>query len=101
IGIPCISEEVKSVQTGTIIEKLGLPKDQVVRRGKGHVDLLIGIDHAHMHTGQTKQADHLVARRSPLGWVIFGSTTGELSNTITTVLHADSRLRSTVSVHRK
>jgi hypothetical protein len=87
IGIPCISEEVKSIQTGTIIEKLGLPKDQVVRRGKGHVDLLIGIDHAHMHTGQTKQADHLVARRSPLGWVIFGSTTGELSNTITTVLH--------------
>ena len=87
IGIPCISEEVKSIQTGTIIEKLGLTKDQVVRRGKGHVDLLIGIDHAHMHTGQTKQADHLVARRSPLGWVIFGSTTGELSNTITTVLH--------------
>ena len=40
-----------------------------------------------MHTGQTKQADHIVARRSPLGWVIFGSTTGELSNTITTVLH--------------
>jgi hypothetical protein len=40
-----------------------------------------------MHTGQTKQADHLVARRSPLGWVIFGSTTGKLSNTITTVLH--------------
>ncbi|XP_028413778.1 uncharacterized protein LOC114536622 [Dendronephthya gigantea] len=86
IGIHCISEDVKAINTGSITEKLGLPRDQV-KRGKGQVDLLIGIDHANMHTGQTKQVEHLVARRSPLGWVIFGSSTGQLSNATTTVLH--------------
>ncbi|XP_068693002.1 uncharacterized protein [Montipora foliosa] len=27
-----------------------------------------------MHTGETRQAGHLVARKSPLGWVVFGGT---------------------------
>ena len=27
-----------------------------------------------MHTGETRQAGHLVARKSPLGWVFFGGT---------------------------
>jgi hypothetical protein len=86
IGIPCISEDVKGIHTSKIAEKLGLPKDQV-RRGKGQVDLLIGIDHAYMHTGQTKQVEHLVARKSPLGWVMFGSATGQSNNGTATVLH--------------
>ena len=30
-----------------------------------------------MHTGPTKQVDHLVARKSPLGWVVFRATPGE------------------------
>ena len=30
-----------------------------------------------MHTGETRQAGHLVARHSPLGWVIFGATPGD------------------------
>jgi hypothetical protein len=80
----------KSSTVGATLASVTSQKDSMlpIRRGKGHVDLLIGIDHAHMHTGhETKQADHLVARRSPLGWIIFGSTTGELNNTITTVLH--------------
>lgn len=55
--------------------------------GKGKVDLLIGIDHTYMHTGQTKQVDHLVARKSPLGWIIFGSSAGQLNNATRTVLH--------------
>jgi len=37
------------------------------------IDLLIGIYHARMHTGETRQARHVVARKSPLGWVIFGA----------------------------
>ena len=86
IGIPCISEDVKEIQTASIIQKLGLPKDQV-KRGKGQVDLLIGIDHAHMHTGQTKQVEQMIARKSPLGWVIFGSSTENVDNLTTTVLH--------------
>ena len=43
-----------------------------------------------MHTGQTKQVEHLVARKSPLifGWVIFGSSTAQLIDIVTTtVLH--------------
>ena len=60
IGIPCISEDVKGIHLNSTIEKLGLQKDQV-KRGIGQVDLLVGIDHAYMHTGQTKQVEHLVA----------------------------------------
>ena len=56
-----------------------------LRRGRGHVDLLIVMDNAHMHTGQMQQVDPLVARKSPLGWVIFGSTSGTLNNVTTTV----------------
>lgn len=87
IGIPCISQDVKGIQLNSTIEKLGLQQDQV-KRGRGQVDLLIGIDHAYMHTGQTKQVEHLVARKSPLGWVIFGSYTAQLIDDVTTtVLH--------------
>ena len=86
IGIPCISEDVKGIQTASIIQKLGLTKDQV-KRGKGQVDLLIGIDHPYMHTGQTKQVEQMIARKSPLGWVIFGSSTENVDNLTTTVLH--------------
>ena len=31
------------------------------------------LDHAHLHTGEMKQVDYIVARKSPLGWVLFGS----------------------------
>ena len=66
IGIPCISDEIERIQTARITEILGLANENI-RRGKGPIDLLIGIDHAHMHTGPTKQVDHIVARKSPLG----------------------------------
>ena len=44
IGIPCISDDVVDVKTNDIAELLGLKKDEIYR-GKGPVDLLIGIDH--------------------------------------------------------
>jgi hypothetical protein len=62
IGISCISEEVKGVRSSMLAEQFNLPKREI-RRGRGQVDLLIGIDHAHMHTGQMQQVDHLVARK--------------------------------------
>ena len=68
IGIPSISEEVSEVQ---------LKPTKRIHRGKGLVDLLIGIDHAQMHTGQTRQTGQLVARKTPLGWVVFGGPLGE------------------------
>ena len=48
-----------------------------IHRGKGPIDILIEIDHPSMHTGETKQVRDLVARSSPLGWVIFGAKPGE------------------------
>ena len=80
IGIPCISDDIVDVKTNDIAEVLSLRKDNVYR-GKGPVDLLIGIDHARMHTGETRQARHLVARQSPLGWVIFGAMPGDARET--------------------
>ena len=68
------------VKTKDIAEVLSLRKENVYG-GKGPVDLLIGIDHARMHTGETRQAGHLVARHSPLGWVMFGATPGDARET--------------------
>ena len=73
IDIPCISDDVVDIKTRDIAEHLNLKKEDLYR-GKGQVDLLIGIDHARMHTGETRQAGHLVARKSPLGWVVFRGT---------------------------
>ena len=68
IGIPCISDDVVDVKTKEIAECLSLKKEDIYR-GKGPVDLLIGINHARLHTGETRQAG-----KSPLGWVVFGET---------------------------
>ncbi len=75
IGILCITNEIASINITDITKHLGLVNEKI-RRGKGPVDLLIGIDYAHLHTGETKQVDHVVARKSPLGWVLFGSKPG-------------------------
>ncbi len=75
IGIPALSDEISFVKVDEITRKLGLSKGDV-RRGTGETDLLIGIDQAKLHTGETKQAEGFVARHSLLGWVIFGATSG-------------------------
>ncbi|XP_020622981.1 uncharacterized protein LOC110060533 [Orbicella faveolata] len=85
IGIQSISDEIPTVKTSHLPELLGLPNTRF-RRGKGHVDLLIGIDHAHMHAGETRQVDHLLARKSPLGWVVFGGKPEQICD-ITSILH--------------
>ena len=85
IGIHSISDEIPAVKTSHLPEVLGLPNTRF-RRGKGHVDLLIGIDHAHMHAGETRQVDHLLARKSPLGWVVFGGKPEQISD-VTSILH--------------
>ena len=85
IGIPSISDNVASVDVGKVGEKLGLEGRKLVR-GNGPIDILIGINHAKMHTGETKEAENLVARRSPLGWVVFGATSG-YQRRVNKVLH--------------
>jgi hypothetical protein len=39
-----------------------------------------------MHTGETKQVGDLVARHSPLGWIVFGATPGKYTE-VKKVLH--------------
>ena len=89
IGIPVISNESSSIDTEKVMEQLGLSGERI-RRKKGPIDLLIGIDHAQLHTGPTKQKDHIVARKSPLGWVLFGNKSGTATSAAgvsTRVLH--------------
>ncbi|XP_041467176.1 uncharacterized protein LOC121417521 [Lytechinus variegatus] len=78
IGLDVINNSITSVS----IEELGvifnLRKDEI-HRGDGPIDILIGTDHSKMHVGYTKIQGNLVARLSPLGWVIFGSTTENYS----------------------
>ncbi|XP_077981413.1 uncharacterized protein LOC144436486 [Glandiceps talaboti] len=76
IGIPSISNDISEVNVTEMSKQLNI-KPYDIHRGSGSVDMLIGIDHAKMHAGETVEAGNLVARRSPLGWVIFGASTGE------------------------
>ena len=89
IGIPNISDDVAPAPITQITELLGLSSERI-RRGKGANDILIGNDHAKMHTCQTRQAGELVARQTPLGWVVFGGSSGnvEPANRILFVKHA-------------
>ena len=73
IEIPCRSDEVTEVEVEAIESYLGLTKN-TLSRGSGILDVLIGIDHANMHTGKIKQVGNLVARHSPLGWLVFCAT---------------------------
>ena len=85
IRIPVISDYIRAVNTARLPEMFGLQTDKF-RRGNGHVDLLIGTDYAFMHSGEMNQVDHLMARQSLLGWVIFGARPGETSGAIP-ILH--------------
>ena len=49
-----------------------------VRRHAGPIDVLIGIKYSRFHVGETKIKGTLVARKSPLGWAIFGSNAKDL-----------------------
>ena len=76
IGIPSISEDIMDVKVADIARQFDLGKGQL-RRANGHIDLLIGIDQAKLHTGETREAGNVVARHSPLGWVMFGAVPGK------------------------
>ena len=75
VGIPSISDDITSVNIPSIARQLGLRKDQL-RRRDGKTDLLIGIDQAKLHTGETRDAGNMVAHHTPLGWVVFGAVPG-------------------------
>ena len=71
VGIPCISEDISEIKLRDVAKRLGLSKENL-RCGVSPVDILVGIDHTVLNTEETKEVQNLVARNSPLGWVIFG-----------------------------
>ena len=82
IGIPSINSTV-NVDTDRIAEAFGISKESL-QRNDGPVDILVGIDNPVLHTGETRQHKQLIARHSPLGWVLFGATqaNGEVTNRV-------------------
>ena len=80
MGIPSISNDVSVIKLDNVVFSLGKEK---IPRKNGPVDILLGMDHPKLHTGETKDAGSLVARQSPFGWVAFGTTSDErLENVI-------------------
>ncbi|XP_028416265.1 uncharacterized protein LOC114540191 [Dendronephthya gigantea] len=75
VGIPCISDSIEAVSIGEYAQELGLEGRNLIR-GSGSVDILIGCDHVKLHAGEIREAKNLIARHSPLGWVVFGPITG-------------------------
>ena len=61
VGIPSLSDENSFVESEELVKWFGLSKCDM-RRGAGDTDLLVGIDQAKLHTGETREAANLVAR---------------------------------------
>ena len=72
LGIPQISEETSAIDVSKIARFFDLPAGELHRKS-GPVDLSAGINYPRFPVGETKVKDGLVARKSPLGWVVFGS----------------------------
>ena len=75
IGIPSVSTNASTVNFDEMAKVFGITKSKFWRND-GSVDVLIGIDNPLLHTGETRQRKSLIARHSPLGWVLFGTTPG-------------------------
>ncbi|XP_041463438.1 uncharacterized protein LOC121414350 [Lytechinus variegatus] len=71
MSIPCISENIAAVDNEALARRFHLKNDEL-KRGSGSVDVLVGIDNAKLHGGEVREDGYLAARRSPLGWVVFG-----------------------------
>ena len=84
--VPLLSLDDNNAHHITAIgEKLGLERNKIFRKN-GPIDVFIGFNHVKMHAGETREADNLVARRSPLGWVVFGAANGQ-RQAVNKVLH--------------
>ena len=85
VGISQISEDSVGVDISRISRILEMPASKLHRK-EGPIDLLIGINYPRFHIGETKVKDGLVARRSPLAWVIFGSNSDDTPKSQTSPL---------------
>ena len=76
IGIPLISEDAVEVRLHDFARKFRLKKDDL-QRDSGPIDILVGVNCARMHGGEVREAGDYCARKSPLGWVVYGETPQE------------------------
>ena len=86
VGIQRISEDTPAVDINYLSAILGISKYKLKRKA-GPIDLLIGINYSRFHTGETKVKGNLVARNSPIGWVVFGSKAECVRRDIKQILH--------------
>ena len=107
IALPCISEDIADIPLAEEARQLQLDEGDL-HRGSGPVDLLLGIDNVEMHTGETRMGTKCVARKSPLGWVVFGESSRNGHSQIKKVLHSQvtsntalSEFRSTETMEEK
>ena len=75
IGIPLISEDVEEISLDEIARKFNLKKHDL-HRDRGPIDILVGINYPRMHNGEVREleASDYCARKSPVGWVVYGVT---------------------------
>ena len=65
---------------------LDIPTEKLYQKADP-IDLLISINHPSFHVEETRVKDGLVARRSPFGWVVFGSNSDDALPEAEQVLH--------------
>ncbi|XP_071504464.1 uncharacterized protein [Diadema antillarum] len=91
VGLDSINDEIVQVQTDGLCKTFNLGQN-CLHRSSGSIDVLVGIDHAKLHTGETRQKGNLVARHTPLGWVVFGADPDHQAakNTVLNVMVTDA-----------
>ena len=85
LGLDCINNNVSEVQVDELARTFHLKKD-LLHYGFGSIDVLVGIDHAKLHKGETREKGNVLTRHSPLRWVVYGATS-EQQPTKSTVLN--------------
>ena len=58
VGIPSISSDISGIKSDKVAKAFGLGKDEI-RRENGPVDVLVGVDHPKLHTGETMRPVNL------------------------------------------
>ncbi len=62
VGIPHISDEISKIDLGYMTERIGIPEMKIYREC-GATDMLIGIDHTYMDTGDSRKVDHIAVKK--------------------------------------
>ena len=71
VGLEHIADEESNLCLEDISKNLMINQREL-RRGSGSIDLLIGVDHPSLHMGTSRKIGDIVARKSEIGWVLFG-----------------------------